>query len=222
VFVAVSLVVDHRVEVDERVVAGGIAVTSLGRLGLITGVERRMTAGGRLAIGVVPHVLLVVVGLPVQSFGRQLRPDVGNRGREHAAGAGLDAAGQRPDADDVVEDLAVGLVLDVGRLARDDRDVVVVALVPGRVVVLQEGALLGKRARQVGVAGGIAERRCVVLVLQHDHEHVPHRGLAKACRLRAADPQTRAAPSMAEHPEGHPDGQQRRHFGHDEPARTRA
>ena len=51
--------------------------------------ERRVPAGGGLAVGVVAHVLHV--GLPRPLGGRQLGADVLDRGRVHAADAALDA-----------------------------------------------------------------------------------------------------------------------------------
>ncbi len=71
-------------------------------------------------------------------------------------------------------DGAVRLVLDVRRLAGDDRDVVVVRLVAGRVVILEQRPLRRERLGEVGVAGRFAEGRRVVLVLEHDHEHVAY------------------------------------------------
>jgi hypothetical protein len=52
-----------------------------------------------------------------QTRGRQLGSDVFDVRRVHAAGTGLDAVRQQVRADEVVEDLAVGLVLGVGRLS---------------------------------------------------------------------------------------------------------
>ena len=171
VLVAVGRFVDHRVEVHERVVARGVAVAGLGFLRFVGAVQRRVPAGRRLAVGVVAHVLLV--GLPAPARGRQLGADVLDFGRVHAAGPGLDAA--FADVAPPTKSLKIWqsrLVLDVRRLAGDERDVVVVALVAGRVVVLEQRALRGQRLRQVGVRGGVAERRFVALVLEHDHEHV--------------------------------------------------
>ena len=65
-----------------------------------------------------------------------------------------------------------------------DRDVVVVALVTRCVVVLEQRAVGGKRLRQIGVCGGFAERRGVVLVLQHDHEDVADFGRLVGARAR--------------------------------------
>ena len=59
VSVAVGRVVDHRVEVDERVVTGRVAVTGDCVLGLVLGVQGGMAARSRLAVGVVAHVLPV-------------------------------------------------------------------------------------------------------------------------------------------------------------------
>jgi len=44
-----------------------------------------------------------------------------------------------------------------------------------RVVVVEQRPFLGQRARKVRIGGGVAERRGVVLVLEHDHEHVADR-----------------------------------------------
>ena len=72
--VAIGLVVDHSVEVDEGVVPRGVAIAGHGALRLIPRIESRMAAGGRLPGGIIPHVLLV--GLPVQAERRQLCADV--------------------------------------------------------------------------------------------------------------------------------------------------
>jgi hypothetical protein len=89
--------------------------------------------------------------------------------------AGFDTVREHARADEVVEDLAVGLVFRVGRPAGDDRHVVVVALVASGVIVIEKRSLLGQRARQVWIGGGVADRRGVVLVLEHDQEHVADR-----------------------------------------------
>ena len=44
-----GFVVDDRVEVDERVVAGRVLVGRGRRLGLVAGADRRVAAGGRFA-----------------------------------------------------------------------------------------------------------------------------------------------------------------------------
>src|SRR6201996_2721752 len=147
--IAVGLVVYDRMEVDPRVVPGGIPVAGLGALRLVLGVDRWMAAGGCLAVGVVAHVLFI--WLPIQPLGRQLGADVLGVRRVNAPLACLRAV-------EVREHLAVGLVLGVGRLAGDDRDVVVVALVARAVVVLKQRALAGEGARQVRIRCRIAER----------------------------------------------------------------
>ena len=84
VLVAVGLVVDHRVEVDERVVARGVAVARLGFLRFVgrvrpPGARRRRPRGwGRCPCP--------PVGLPGElARRRQLGADVGHFGRVHAA-----------------------------------------------------------------------------------------------------------------------------------------
>jgi hypothetical protein len=57
--------------------------------------------------------------------------------------------------------------------------------VAGGVIVVEQRSLLGQRARQVGIGGGIAEGRGVVLVLEHDHEHVADRRQLEASGGRA-------------------------------------
>ena len=61
VAVAVGVAIDDRMEVDERVVAGG--VLSIGRggaLGLVLGPDRRMSARPRLAARIRAHALVVI------------------------------------------------------------------------------------------------------------------------------------------------------------------
>ena len=81
--VAVGLVGDHRLEVHERVVAGGVAVAFDRFLGVVLFAESRVPAGRGLAVGVVAHVLHV--GLPRPFGGAQLGADVLDRFRVHAA-----------------------------------------------------------------------------------------------------------------------------------------
>src|SRR5579872_5691712 len=72
---AVRGVVDDRVEIDERVVTGRIAVTGHRGLRRVLAVERRVPAGRGLARGDVPHVLHVA--LPGEPRRRELVPAVG-------------------------------------------------------------------------------------------------------------------------------------------------
>src|SRR5947209_11109012 len=139
--------------------ARGVAVTWLGFLGSVFCPHRRVPARRRLAIGVVPHVLHVA--LPLQFRRRKLVANVGDRRRIHAADAALHAVGFGGWEREVVERLAVGLVFGVRRLAGDEGDVVVVALVPGRVIVFEQRSLRRKSGCQVGVGRRVAERRGV-------------------------------------------------------------
>ena len=173
VVVAQRGVVDDRVEVDERVVAGGVLVLRGGRLGAVLAVERGMTAHRRLPRRGRSHVLVVVP--PGEAGARQLRGDGRHGRRIHAPGSHRLAVGTDRPRLEVVVGLAVGLVLDVGRLPADHRDVVVVALVPDAVVVGQIGALGGEGLGEVRSRRCGAERGRGRLVLQDDHEHVADR-----------------------------------------------
>jgi hypothetical protein len=173
-------VVDDRVEVDERVVAGGVLVSGGGFLRVVDRVDPWVPAFGRLASRVRAHALVVVA--PGQPRCRQLVGDRRHVGRIYAAGAlRLAVAADHPRLEVVVE-LAVGLVLRTWRLTADHRDVVVVALVPDRVVVREIGALRAQRGREVGRRRPCSERRRRRLVLEHDHEHVADRGHRRARR----------------------------------------
>ena len=85
--------VDDRVEVDERVVPGGVAVTGDGPLGLIDGAHRRVAADRGLTGRVVPHVLHVA--LPREVGGVQLVGDRRDLGGEDASRPGDLAARRR-------------------------------------------------------------------------------------------------------------------------------
>src|SRR6202012_4959571 len=85
------------------------------------------------------------------------------------------------------EAVVVGaVVLDVGlrRLPADERDVVVLAVVAGAVVVLEQYALPRHRAPQVGVPVEAGEGRVVGLVLENDQPDVLDRARPDAEAVR--------------------------------------
>ena len=180
--------------------ARGVTVALHRHLCPIRLVDGRVAAGGSLAVRVVAHVLHV--GLPAGARGGELGADVLDVRRIDAARAALDSVRQQRVVSERREGLAVDLVLEIGRLARDDRDVVVVRVVAGGVVVTQQNPALGQRARQVRERRRITEGRGVALVLQHDHEDMLDRrqlvglfGRLRAARAQAASSATIVAAS---------------------------
>ena len=137
---------------------GCIAVARLGFLGFVDRSERRMTACRRLPVGVVAHVLHVGLPAPCPPRTAACRCSGYRRGI-HAAGPRSRRRPEHQSRRRSREHLAVGLVLHVRRLAGDERDVVVVALVSRRVVVLEQRPLRRERLREIRVRGGFAERR---------------------------------------------------------------
>src|SRR5205085_9561461 len=92
--------------------------------------------------------------------------------RVHAPLADGLAVRARGPGEELREDLAVGLGLDVGSLPAEHADVVVEAEVADAVVLVEELALRRERLRQIRRRAVGTERDGVVLVLQHDDEHV--------------------------------------------------
>ena len=92
-------VVDDRVEIDERVVAGRVHVGRRRRLGVVGPADHRMTAGGRLAGRISAHVLVVVApGQAVRASswaGERRAHRRGTRSRCPAAGRTSPAAPRR-------------------------------------------------------------------------------------------------------------------------------
>ena len=193
--VAFRRVVDDRVEPDVGVVPGCVLVDRSRHLGGVGGAEGRVPAVGstrgvrRPAVSRrrVAHVLFV--GPPGRDvclrvgriFGIELRGDGLHRGRVDAALA-VDLAGVGGlvgvgcAGDDVGEGKtvvgAVGLGVHRWRLTGDLGNVVVEAVVPGGVVILEQFALRTKGGVEVGGGGAGTERRVVALVLELDDEDV--------------------------------------------------
>src|SRR5664280_1488173 len=152
--VAELRVVDDRVEVDERVVTGGIAVARDRFFGEVGRADGGMAADSGLPGGDVAHVLHVA--LPGQVGLGELVGHRGHGGREDAARVGDLAVGGHGGAGrEVGEDLAVGLVEGIGCLPRDQRDVVVVGEVPDPVVVGEQGTCAGRVPARYGSAVGV-------------------------------------------------------------------
>ena len=154
--------------------AVGVAVTGHGALGVVDRVEGGVPADGRFSAGHVAHVLHVALPRPTL---------VGELVGHCLHRFGIDAAGtdglpneQRARAEEVVEDLAVGLGLQVGTLAADHGDVVVGAGVADAVVLGQQRPFGGQGVSQIGIVGRRPERGAVPLVFQHDHEDVADLG----------------------------------------------
>jgi hypothetical protein len=113
------------------------------------------------------------VALPRETALDQLVRDGLHGGRIHAALAQrLAIEVEDPGADEVGEELAVGLDLRVRALAADDARVVAEAEVRDPVVLRDEGALGGQGLRQVGGGGVRGERHVCVLVFQEQDEDV--------------------------------------------------
>ena len=149
--VAVGGVVDDRVEVDERVVAGGVLVGRRLGLGAVRAADRRVAALVGSRLGSAP--MLVVVVPPGEAGGGQLRAIVwtapGRRTQRPRPGRR-----RRSTRREVVENVWQSAWLsDVRRLAGDHRDVVVVRFVADPVVLGQVGALR-REASSTGRAPG--------------------------------------------------------------------
>ena len=180
--VAAPLVVDDRVEVDERVVAGGVLVAHARAL---RGV--RLVGSGVAAclglVGRVPHVLHVAA--PGQVLGLQLVGDRLDRGRVDAALPHRLAVGADGPREDVHERRAVGLRHRIRGLAAHQGDVVAEREVRGRVEVGEQLALGGQRVGQVRRRRVVPERFLVVLVLEDDDADVLDRRRGGVRRRRA-------------------------------------
>ena len=133
--IAVGTVVDNRVKVDKRIVTSCVAVSWDGVLALICRADHGMAASRRRQGGVVTHVLHVT--LPGQPLGGELRSDVLHGTWIDAARSLRDPARGDRRRGEVGENRAVRLVGRVGWLSGDEADVVVVAEVPGGVILRQ-------------------------------------------------------------------------------------